>query len=454
MLSPKPRLLRAHQVPESYRELGILSGYRPPRSSASECLLSLFGMNNETLNIWTHLVPAGYFLWLLLARLRDLGADAGAGPFLAYLGTCALYPLASSAAHTFGAMGGRGRHRAYCCDYAALSLYSLGSALAYSAYAFPPEWLGSTFHGFYVPVAVFNSVLSTGLSCYSRWDPTAPGIWGGGFGSRVRPAGRLGRGNREFFPLGNAEESAMGMWDSGRSLGSGKFQRGFMESWDGLDWEGTWRRSRSAIPGFWRSCGIPRASQGIPCGIPGVPQYIPCGIPSVSQVEFPVLPSLSRVEFLESHVKFPVYPMWNSQCFPCGIPSVSQHIPNGILSVCHVEFPVLPILCHVEFLMYHSVESSVCHVEFPVLAILCRVEFLMYHSVEFLESHVEFPVFSRFLEAERPCLSKASRTLAFVYPYIFDSIPVFYRVSIPQNPGKFQLPQPGIIWENSSQLGV
>ncbi|XP_005052176.1 PREDICTED: membrane progestin receptor gamma [Ficedula albicollis] len=169
MLSPKPRLLRAHQVPESYRELGILSGYRPPRSSASECLLSLFGMNNETLNIWTHLVPAGYFLWLLLARLRDLGADAGAGPFLAYLGTCALYPLASSAAHTFGAMGGRGRHRAYCCDYAALSLYSLGSALAYSAYAFPPEWLGSTFHGFYVPVAVFNSVLSTGLSCYSRF---------------------------------------------------------------------------------------------------------------------------------------------------------------------------------------------------------------------------------------------------------------------------------------------
>uniref|UniRef100_A0A8C9UEC8 Uncharacterized protein n=1 Tax=Serinus canaria TaxID=9135 RepID=A0A8C9UEC8_SERCA len=55
MPSPPARLLRAHQVPEP----GILSGYRPPRSSACECLLSLFGMNNETLNIWTHLVPAG-----------------------------------------------------------------------------------------------------------------------------------------------------------------------------------------------------------------------------------------------------------------------------------------------------------------------------------------------------------------------------------------------------------
>ncbi|NXF23041.1 MPRGB protein, partial [Rhodinocichla rosea] len=152
-----------------YREPGILSGYRPPQSSACECLLSLFGMNNETLNIWTHLVPAGYFLWLLLSRLGGSGLEAGAGPYLAYLGTCALYPLASSAAHALGALGGRGRHRAYCCDYAALSLYGLGSALAYSAYVFPLEWVGSTFHDFYVPMAVLNSVLSTGLSCYSRF---------------------------------------------------------------------------------------------------------------------------------------------------------------------------------------------------------------------------------------------------------------------------------------------
>uniref|UniRef100_A0A8C3MZ63 Uncharacterized protein n=1 Tax=Geospiza parvula TaxID=87175 RepID=A0A8C3MZ63_GEOPR len=44
-----------------------------------------------------------------------------------------------------------------------------GSALAYSAYVFPLEWVGSTFHDFYVPVAMLNSVLSTGLSCYSRF---------------------------------------------------------------------------------------------------------------------------------------------------------------------------------------------------------------------------------------------------------------------------------------------
>ncbi|KFV13548.1 Membrane progestin receptor gamma-B, partial [Pterocles gutturalis] len=43
-----------------------------------------------------------------------------------------------------------------------------GSALAYSAYIFPEEWVDSTFHRCYVPAAVFNSVVSTSLSCYSR----------------------------------------------------------------------------------------------------------------------------------------------------------------------------------------------------------------------------------------------------------------------------------------------
>uniref|UniRef100_A0A493TWE1 Uncharacterized protein n=3 Tax=Anatinae TaxID=2068716 RepID=A0A493TWE1_ANAPP len=58
MLSLKlPRLLSINQVPK-VREQGILCGYRPPRSSAADCLLSVFQMTNETLNIWTHFVPA------------------------------------------------------------------------------------------------------------------------------------------------------------------------------------------------------------------------------------------------------------------------------------------------------------------------------------------------------------------------------------------------------------
>ncbi|NWZ94140.1 MPRGB protein, partial [Nesospiza acunhae] len=156
-----------------YREPGILSGYRPPRSSACECLLSVFGMNNETLNIWTHLVPAGYFLWLLLARLGGSGLEAGAGPFLAYLGTCALFPalpdVPSWSSELSPGGGIPGEFRGIPGFGADSPAVLPGSALAYSAYVFPLEWVGSTFHDFYVPVAVLNSVLSTGLSCYSRF---------------------------------------------------------------------------------------------------------------------------------------------------------------------------------------------------------------------------------------------------------------------------------------------
>ncbi|XP_050568958.1 membrane progestin receptor gamma isoform X3 [Cygnus atratus] len=128
-------------------------------------------MTNETLNIWTHFVPAWYFVWTLVGRLRGPGGpeDPHAWPLLAYLLTCCIYPLASSCAHTFSPMSTRARHICYFFDYAALSMYSLGSALAYSAYVFPDEWVSSTFHHCYVPIAVFNTVVSTSLSCYSRF---------------------------------------------------------------------------------------------------------------------------------------------------------------------------------------------------------------------------------------------------------------------------------------------
>ncbi|KAH1183804.1 hypothetical protein KIL84_014420 [Mauremys mutica] len=173
MLSWKlPRQLSINQVPQVFREQGILFGYRHPRSSATDCLLSVFQMTNETLNIWTHFLPAWYFLWKLfaLAYSLDVWNDTYAWPFLAYMLTCCIYPFTSSCAHTFSTMSIQARHICYFFDYGALSMYSLGSAIAYSTYVFPEEWINSTFHHCYVPIAVLNTVISTGLSCYSRFS--------------------------------------------------------------------------------------------------------------------------------------------------------------------------------------------------------------------------------------------------------------------------------------------
>nr|XP_006005172.1 PREDICTED: progestin and adipoQ receptor family member 6 [Latimeria chalumnae] len=45
----------------------------------------------------------------------------------------------------------------------------LGCAITYGAYVMPDRWINSTLHQYFVPVAVFNTFVCTGLSCYSRF---------------------------------------------------------------------------------------------------------------------------------------------------------------------------------------------------------------------------------------------------------------------------------------------
>ncbi|XP_054038523.1 membrane progestin receptor delta isoform X3 [Rissa tridactyla] len=127
-------------------------------------------MTNETVNIWTHFLPAWYFVWrfLVLSSSLELWRDPYHWPLLIYLLLVCLYPFASSCAHTFSSMSARARHICYFCDYGALSLYSLGCAFAYGAYAMPDHWVSGVWHRYFVPAAALNSFVCTGLSCYSR----------------------------------------------------------------------------------------------------------------------------------------------------------------------------------------------------------------------------------------------------------------------------------------------
>uniref|UniRef100_A0A3Q0SKA6 Progestin and adipoQ receptor family member Vb n=1 Tax=Amphilophus citrinellus TaxID=61819 RepID=A0A3Q0SKA6_AMPCI len=154
-----PRVFTINQVPKVFHEDSIISGYRHPRSSATDCILSLFQMTNETLNIWTHFLPTWYFLWkvVTVVLMQTAWQDSFTWPMVIFLLTCCIYPLASSCAHTFSSMSARARHICFFFDYGALSFYSLGSAIVYSAYVFPDKWVNSSFHQYYITIAVFNS---------------------------------------------------------------------------------------------------------------------------------------------------------------------------------------------------------------------------------------------------------------------------------------------------------
>ncbi|KAM7424492.1 hypothetical protein PAMA_000708 [Pampus argenteus] len=166
-----PRVFTINQVPKVFHEDSIISGYRHPCSSATDCILSLFQLTNETLNIWTHFLPTWYFLWKLVTvvLMQTAWQDSFTWPLVIFLLSCCIYPLASSCAHTFSTMSVQARHICFFFDYGALSFYSLGSAITYSAYVFPDKWENSLFHQCYIPIAVLNTVICTALACYSRF---------------------------------------------------------------------------------------------------------------------------------------------------------------------------------------------------------------------------------------------------------------------------------------------
>ena len=164
-------LYKVEQVPEHFHELFILRGYRHPKSSALQCVLSVFDATNETLNFWTHFLPSIYFLWVLkgLAQTLDARHDPYTWPLLGYVSVCCVFPLASAVAHTFNTMSHKARHICFFLDYSALSVFTLGVATAYRAYSFPFRLCDTWYGRYFVWGAVVNSVLCTTLACETRF---------------------------------------------------------------------------------------------------------------------------------------------------------------------------------------------------------------------------------------------------------------------------------------------
>ncbi|EDO36316.1 predicted protein, partial [Nematostella vectensis] len=154
-------------IPPEYRDRYIRSGYRKPGLTFLECLQSLFHWNNEVLNVWTHYITLLFFTWKFCNLGRDL-SQPEYYPLLAYaIGAC-MFPLLSCIAHTFSSMSISVRHICFFCDYAGISLYSIGSSVAYFFYTIPPDvkstWLGWA----YPPLNVLMAASCCYVCCISR----------------------------------------------------------------------------------------------------------------------------------------------------------------------------------------------------------------------------------------------------------------------------------------------
>lgn len=133
------------------RELGIQSGYRPLGTPFKSCLASLTVFTNETLNVWTHALPALltciYSLWFALYGDRDDQEDQDHGarsstfrwPCVFFLAATSLHLTVSALAHTFNSLSFCSYQICFLADYTAISITGLSIAVANDAYAFPPS---------------------------------------------------------------------------------------------------------------------------------------------------------------------------------------------------------------------------------------------------------------------------------------------------------------------------
>ena len=128
------------QVHAGCRERFLLTGYRSENMPPSACLKTMFKREcNETLNIWTHLVP--FFLFLLKFGVMFTTVHPLTDPFYWPLASNAVgilgFCITSSMAHTFCALSPGARYVCFYMDYAIINVYSGSGWQAFFFYGRP-----------------------------------------------------------------------------------------------------------------------------------------------------------------------------------------------------------------------------------------------------------------------------------------------------------------------------
>ncbi|VDQ00509.1 unnamed protein product [Trichobilharzia regenti] len=142
-------------VSNCQKHVGILSGYRKPSASFTSGVLSIFQLHNETMNIWTQIIPTVYFIIELILNFFHVGERF----LLIYLVTAVVFLFTSSCAHTFSCLSPRARHVCFFCDYIGITLYSFG--------------FGLNLCDLFLFTSVLFCICGTHLSCQTRfWKPS------------------------------------------------------------------------------------------------------------------------------------------------------------------------------------------------------------------------------------------------------------------------------------------
>lgn len=179
-----------------FREPGVTGEYRPSNKSFPYYVLSVFQLNNETVNVWTHIIATVLFLLRTYFYTDLLGWKHGEAITFATFGLCSTaYAVMSVIAHTCHSKSPLWHYRCFQLDYAGIGAYGLGMGILFF-HTGCPESLYLPLRGYFPFIQVIPCWIFVICACiakvnYRRPYPFQRKIWQIGSGSLQATVGGL-----------------------------------------------------------------------------------------------------------------------------------------------------------------------------------------------------------------------------------------------------------------------
>lgn len=155
-------------VPENYRERGILTGYRLANQPWRYYIGSLFQIHNETLNVWTHLIGL-FVIWYALGQyflIYDWRTDKDSWPMLTFGICCSLTHFLSSMAHLLHSKSLYIHHLVFMVDFIGVVLFAFGTGIL-ALYSCSDRDMYAFLSPFYLPLLAFMTWFNHAFFCFA-----------------------------------------------------------------------------------------------------------------------------------------------------------------------------------------------------------------------------------------------------------------------------------------------
>eukprot|EP00058_Branchiostoma_floridae_P012044 XP_002597532.1 hypothetical protein BRAFLDRAFT_78913 [Branchiostoma floridae] len=171
------RFLTVDEVPDVHKEPFVLTGYRPPHRPWRYYLTSIFSLHNETVNVWTNIIPCIYLLYLRSIYSDEVKFTGGVSARLFLYAAISNFTLhfLSTCAHLLYSRSVAAYHIGFMFDFMGIAFYLFSFTLAHCYISSEPSYAYAVHPWFPWVVLLLNCLYMVANAHahfeYGRGDP-------------------------------------------------------------------------------------------------------------------------------------------------------------------------------------------------------------------------------------------------------------------------------------------